>query len=128
MKKFLIQLVVNAVALYAAVYLLQGNGINPQSSNWVDFLWLALIFGVVNALIKPVIVVLGCPFIILSLGLGIILINTLMFYLAGLIGSNFGVGFTVDGFIPTLLGALIVSVISMVLSGLLGVNRQHKRR
>lgn len=126
MKKFIIQLAINAVALYAAIFFMQGNGINPQSNNWVDFLWLALIFGVVNALIKPILVVLGCPFIILSLGLGIVLINTLMFYLAGLIGSNFGVGFTVDGFIPALLGALIVSVVSMVLSGLLGGNRNHK--
>lgn len=126
MKKFIIQLAINAVALYAAIFFMQGNGINPQSNNWVDFLWLALIFGVVNALIKPILVVLGCPFIILSLGLGIVLINTLMFYLAGLIGSNFGVGFTVEGFIPALLGALIVSVVSMVLSGLLGGNRNHK--
>ncbi len=126
MKRFLIQLAVNAIALYAAVFFLQGNGINPQSNNWVDYIWLALIFGVVNALIKPILVVIGCPFIILTLGLGVVLINTLMFYLAGLIGSNWGVGFTVDGFIPALLGALIVSVVSMVLSGLLGGNRHNK--
>ena len=120
MKKFLIQLAINAVALYAAIVFLDGRGINPQSNNWVSYIWLALIFGLVNSLIKPFLVVIGCPFIILTLGLGVVLINTLMFYLAGLIGSNWGVGFTVDGFIPALLGALIVSVVSMVLSGCSG--------
>ena len=120
MKKFLFRLAVNAVALYAAIALLEGRGINPQSDNWLSYIWLAIIFGLVNTLIRPFLVVIGCPFIVLTLGLGILLINTLMFYLAGIIGSIFGVGFTVDGFIPALLGALIVSLISMLLERILG--------
>jgi len=124
MKKFLFQLAINAVALYAAIALLDGRGINPQSDNWVSLIWLALIFGLVNSLIRPFLVVLGCPFIILTFGLGILLINTLMFYLAGIIGSIFGVGFTVDGFIPALLGALIISVVSMLLEKILGDTRR----
>jgi putative membrane protein len=63
--------------------------------------------------------VVGCPIIILTLGLGSLLINTLLFYLAGVIGSNFGVGFTVSGFWPAFFGALIVSVVSFILSMLL---------
>ncbi len=124
MKKFLFQLAINAVALYAAIVLLDGRGINPQSDNWLSFIWLALIFGLVNSLIRPFLVVLGCPFIVLTLGLGILLINTLMFYLAGIIGSIFGVGFTVDGLIPAMLGALIVSVVSMLLEKILGDTRR----
>lgn len=124
MKKFLFQLAINAVALYAAIALLDGRGINPQSDNWVSLIWLALIFGLVNSLIRPFLVVLGCPFIVLTFGLGILLINTLMFYLAGIIGSIFGVGFTVDGFIPALLGALIISVVSMLLEKILGDTRR----
>jgi putative membrane protein len=116
MKKLLLQLVVNAVALYVAVAILHGNGIDPQAPNWFSFIWLALIFGLANAIIRPILTVVSCPLLILTLGLGTLLINTLMFYLAGLIGMRFGVGFTVDGFLPAFLGALIVSVVSFFLN------------
>jgi len=116
MRKFLIRLGINTIALYAAVALLNGNGITPQSDNWLSFVWLALIFGVVNAIIRPVLLTLSFPLIILTFGLGTLIINTLMFMLAGWIGTQFQVGFTVDGFWPAFLGALIVSVVSLVLS------------
>lgn len=119
MKKLIIQLLINAFGLFVAITLLHGSGIEPQGTAWVDYLVLALIFGIVNAILRPILTLAGCPVIILTLGLGILLINTLLFYLTGVIGSRFGVGFTVDGFIPAFLGALIVSVISMVLNGLL---------
>lgn len=124
MERFLIRLVINAVALYAAVALLAGNGIDPQSTNWLSFIWLALIFGLINALVKPLLTVLTCPLIILTLGLGTLLINTLLFYLSGVIGREFGVGFTVDGFWPAFLGAVIVSVVSFLLSALVGPERR----
>lgn len=119
MKKFLLRLLINTIALYAAIALLNGRGITPQSENWTSLLWLALIFGIVNAILRPILVVIGCPIIILTLGLGSLLINTLLFYLSGVIGSNFGVGFTVSGFWPAFFGAIIVSVISFILSMLL---------
>lgn len=115
MKKLVIRLLINAVALYAAIALLNGHGITPQSSNWVSLIWLALIFGLVNAILKPILTVLSCPLLILTLGLGTLLINTLLFYLAGWIGSNWGVGFTVEGFWPAFLGALITSIVSFFL-------------
>lgn len=116
MTKLIIRLGINAVALYAAIYLLSGNGITPQFQNWWEIIWLALIFGLVNALIRPIVTVVSCPIIVLTLGLGALLINTLMFYLAGVIGTQFGVGFTVSGFVPAFLGGLIVSVVSFFLS------------
>ncbi len=119
MKKFVIQLLINAAAFYVAITLLRGQGIDPQGNVWPNSLLLALIFGIVNAIIKPILTVLGCPVIILTLGLGVLLINTLMFYLTGLIGTRFGIGFTVDGFLPAFLGALIVSVIGMALNWIL---------
>jgi putative membrane protein len=128
MKKFLIRLVINAVALYAAIFLMQGNGITSQSNNWLSYFWLALIFGVVNAIIKPILTVLSCPLIILTLGLSTLLINTLMFYLVGQIGTAFHIGFTVDGFLPAFLGALIVSVVSLVLGGLFKEKREKPQR
>ncbi|MHC1783231.1 MAG: phage holin family protein [Anaerolineaceae bacterium] len=119
MKKFIIRILINAVALFAAVAIMRNNGIHPQDTNWLSFLGLALIFGLINALIKPVLSFLTCPLIILTLGLGTLLINTLLFWLAGWVGTAFGVGFTVDGFIPAFLGALIVSIVSIFLSALL---------
>lgn len=116
MKKLIIKWIINAVALYAAVTLLNGNGIHPQSNGWVAILLLGLIFGIINAILRPILMTLGCPLIILTLGLGTLLINTLLFFLTGYIGTQFGIGFTVDGFWPAFLGALIVSVVSFILS------------
>lgn len=114
--KFIIRLLTNAVGLYLAIYLLRGTYIFPNSESWQSYLWLALIFGLVNAIIRPLLMVASCPIIILTLGLGTLLVNTLMFWLAGLIGTQFGVGFTVNGFVGAFLGALIVSVVSFILS------------
>lgn len=117
MTKFIIRWAINAVALYAAVWLV--SGIQVQSESYLSFIWLALIFGLLNALLRPIIKLLTCPLIILTLGLGTLLINTLMFYLAGVIGTQFGVGFTVDGFWPAFLGSIVVTIVSVVLSLLL---------
>ncbi len=126
MVRFILRWAINAVALYVAVAVLQGRGITPQSTNWLAFIWLALIFGLVNAILRPILKLLTCPLIILTLGLGTLLINTLLFYLAGVIGSNFGVGFTVEGFVPAFLGALIVSVVSFVLNLILKEELKRK--
>jgi putative membrane protein len=122
MGRFLVRLVINAVALYAAVALVPG--IRPETDNWISYIWLALIFGIINAILRPILVVVGCPFLILTLGLGGLLINTLLFYLAGLIGQSFGVGFSVDGFVPAFLGALIVSIVGFALSSVLRDDRR----
>src|SRR5450759_3960187 len=114
MMKLIIRWAINVVALYAAIAIMNGHGITPQSTNWLSFIWLALIFGLVNALLRPLLTFLTCPLIILTLGLGTLLINTLLFYLSGQIGNAFQVGFTVDSFLPAFLGALILSVISFI--------------
>jgi len=128
MKKALVRLAINAVALYAAIAILNGKGITPQSENWVSLVWLALIFGLINAVLKPVLTVVGCPILILTLGLGALLINTLLFYLAGLVGTQFGVGFTVDGFWPAFLGSVIVSLVSFTLNIFIKDDRDDDRR
>ncbi|MBP8856719.1 MAG: phage holin family protein [Anaerolineaceae bacterium] len=115
MQKFLIRLAINAVALYAALTIMEGNGVTLVNNTWLNIFILAIIFGVINATLKPLMMVLGCPFLILTLGLGTLLINTALFALAGWIGNLFQVGFTVSGFWPAFLGALIVSVVSFLL-------------
>ena len=114
MYKFLIRWAINAVALYVAVAVVPG--IQAQSSNWLSYIWLALIFGVINALLNPLLKLLTCPLILLTLGLFTLVINTFLFYLAGYIGEAFGVGFTVDGVWSAFLGSIIVTIVSVVLS------------
>jgi putative membrane protein len=84
--------------------------------------------GVVNALIAPVLKILTCPLIILTLGLFTLVINALMLWLAGAIASALGVGFYVEDFGAAFLGALVISVVSFGLSALTGVNREDRRR
>ena len=124
MNRFFIRWAINAVALYAAIELVQG--IQAQNTDWGAILGLALIFGLVNALISPILKLLTCPLIILTLGLFTLLINTLIFYLAGQIGNWFGIGFEVTGFGAAFLGGLITSVISIFLTFLF--KDEFKRR
>ena len=119
MTKFILRWAIITVALYAAVAIVNTlipGGILLQSDNWLSFIWLALIFGILNAVIGPLLKLLTCPLIILTLGLFTLLLNTLLFYLAGYIGTAFGVGFTVTSFWAAFLGALVVSVVSIVLN------------
>lgn len=121
MLKFIIRWLINAVALYAAVIVVKNvtGGISLQSDNWLTYIWAALIFGLVNALLRPILTILTCPLIILTLGLFTFLINTFLFYLVGIIGSWFGVGYTLESFWDALLGAVVISVVSFVLSMIL---------
>lgn len=128
MNKILLQIAVNAFAFFVAITLLNGSGINAQEMQWWGYVLLALIFGLINGLLKPVLALLGCPFILITFGLGILLINTLMFFLAGQVGLAWGFGFTVDGFWPAFFGALIVSLIGFLFNLLVGDGKRPSRR
>lgn len=118
MQKFFIRLVINAAALAAALFILQRH-ITIVGNPVLAILIVALIFGVINAIIKPILSLLSCALIILTLGLATLIINTLMFLLTGWIGEQFGFGFRVENFWYALLGAIIVSIVSFILSRLL---------
>lgn len=125
MGKFFLRVIVNAISLYAAVALLSGH-IVMQNNQWYAYLALGLIFGLVNALIKPLLVVASCPFLILTLGLGTLIINTLLFLLVGSIGQSFSMGFIIPDqkFWYAFLGAIIVSIVSFILSRVLGDDKK----
>ncbi len=114
--KFILRLAINMVALYVAIVLLPKYIL--YHGNWIDILWLALIFGLVNAFLRPPFKALSCLIIILSLGLFTLVINTLLFALTGVIGTQFGVGFTLaePWFLSAFLGSLVTTAVSMVLS------------
>lgn len=126
MGKFLMRVIINAVSLFVAVQLLAGH-IIMQNNQWYAYLVLGLIFGLVNALIKPILVVASCPLLILTLGLGTLVINTILFLIAGGIGQAFQFGFIIpeSQFLYAFLGALIVSVVSFFLSRFLVDDRKR---
>lgn len=125
MIRFVISWLINAVALYVAVALLNGNGITPIDTNWLSFIWLALIFGLLNAFLRPLLNFLTCLFNVVTLGLFTLVINTFLFWLTGVIGANFNIGFLVNDFWAAFLGALIVSVVSTVLTMVLKDNKKN---
>jgi putative membrane protein len=117
----LLRLLVNAVALLVAAWLLPGvhlgaAGGHPTTHDWVTLLVVALIFGLVNAVIRPLVILLSLPLEILTLGLFTFVINALMLLLTSWIVQGMGFGFRIDGFLTALLGALVISVVSFVLS------------
>jgi putative membrane protein len=126
MNRFVIRWAINAVALYGAIQLVPG--IHAQNTDWGAILGLALIFGLVNALISPILKLLTCPLIILTLGLFTLVINTFIFYLAGQIGTWFGIGFEVAGLGTAFLGGLVTSIISIFLTLLLKDEIKPRRR
>jgi putative membrane protein len=117
--KLVIRLIVNAVAIYVAIAVMQGRGLAMEDTAWLNFLWLALIFSVINVTIKPILKAVGCPILVLTLGLGMLLINTLLFYLLSVVGQALKVGFSVTTFWGAFFGSLIVSVISLILNRIL---------
>ena len=125
MQKLFLRLLINAIALWVAITFVPGIHA-PQ--NWLAILSLALIFGLVNALFRPLLQFLTCPLILLTLGLFTLLINTALFWLTGVVGGYFNVGFTVDGFWPAFWGALIVSLVSLALTLLVKDELEGKRR
>lgn len=113
MRSFLVRLVINAIALWIAIRLVPGI---TYEGDVVGLLGLALIFGIVNAVIRPLISILTCPLIVLTLGLFTLVINGLMLWLAGAIGGSLGINVNVAGFWPAFWGGIVVGIVSIVLS------------
>ena len=115
MTRFILRWAINAIALYLAVLILPGIDLR---SNLVSILWLALIFGLVNALFRPLIQLLTCPLIILTLGLFTLVINTFLFWLTSVIGQSFGFGLMINDPVwwNAFLGGLVVSIVSVVMT------------
>jgi putative membrane protein len=113
MTRFILRWLINAVAIFLAIRFVPGISLG---GGWVAIIWLALIFGLVNAFLRPLLQILTCPLIILTLGLFTLLINTFLFWLTASIGQIFGIQMTIQGFLPAFLGGLVISAVSIVLS------------
>ncbi|MFE0591612.1 phage holin family protein [Micromonospora echinospora] len=115
---FLIRLVTSAVALWVATLVVPGVEVGGRSgvNTALTLLVVALIFGLVNAVLKPVIQVVGCVFYLLTLGLFALVVNALLFLLTDWIASGLDLPFQVDGFWPAFWGAIVVAVVSWLIS------------
>ncbi len=113
MTRFILRWIINAVAIFLAIRFVPGITLG---GSLMEIVWLALIFGLVNAFLRPLLQILTCPLIILTLGLFTLLINTFLFWLTAQIGQLVGIHMAIQGFLPAFLGGVVVSVVSIVLS------------
>lgn len=119
MRQLLLRWAINALAIYLAVGTGWLAGIHAEDTSAVAIFGLALVFGLVNALIRPVLKVLTCPFILATLGLFTIVINAAMLWLTAEIGAFFNIGLAFDTLWWILIGSVLISVVSSILSLLL---------
>ena len=117
---FLLRSLIIAAALWVAIQLV--GGIDHRGSLW-SLLFVALVFGVLNAAVRPLLKLLSIPLIIITLGLFIFVINALMLLLTSWVSGLLDLGFYVDGFWSAFLGGLIVSVVSLLLSLFTGARK-----
>jgi len=121
----LLRVVVNALALAVATLVLDGITLTADTDGQRagTLVVVALVFGAVNAVVRPVVKLLSLPFIILTLGLLLLVINGLMLLLTSWLSTQLGLGFHVDGLWTAVLGAVIVAVATWVLELLLPSGR-----
>jgi putative membrane protein len=123
--KLLVRWVITALALFAAAWLVPG--IQVESDGWVVYAVMAAILGLINAIVRPLLVFMTCPLILLTLGVFVLVINGFTLWLSSRIAQSwFNVGYYVDGFGAAFLGGLIVSVVSVVLSALVREDKKER--
>ncbi len=115
-----LQILVNAGALYAADYVVEGISF---SGEWWKFLLVALAFSLLNSYLRPILRILTFPITIISMGLFLLVINAGMLLLTGLVSEQLALGFVVADFWSALFGALVVAVVGWLLSMVVGTGR-----
>jgi putative membrane protein len=116
--RLIVRLVAGAVALGVAAWLIDGISVGPGTTNErvLTLLAVAIIFGLVNAIVRPIVRLISLPLFILTLGLFTFVVNALMLMLTAWIGDQFDLAFEVDGFWSALLGALVISVVTFLIN------------
>ncbi|MFD6567651.1 phage holin family protein [Micromonospora profundi] len=115
---FLIRLVITAVALWVTTLIVPGVDVHGRSGSntALTLIVVALIFGVINAVLKPIIKVVGCVFYLLTLGLFALVVNALLFLLTDRIARGLDLPFHVDGFWAAFWGAIVMTVVTWLIS------------
>jgi putative membrane protein len=123
---FVIRVAVIAVSLWVATLVVPGIEVAAGDSQILTLVVVALIFGLVNAVLKPLIKVVGCGFYVVTLGLIGLVVNALLFLLVGFIADGLGLPFTVDGFGPAFVGAIVVAVVGFLLHFVIPDRLDHR--
>jgi putative membrane protein len=128
--RLILRLLANAAALAVATFLLRDISLTAPTTEGkvVTLLVVALIFGVVNAVVKPVFTLVTVPLLLLTLGLFLVVINALMLLLTSWVSTRVDLGWSVEGFGTAVLGALVVSVVSFFLNAFVPDHRRDRRR
>jgi putative membrane protein len=121
---FVVRLLINAAALWTAARVVPGISIE---GDWRVLLVVALVFGALNAVIRPILFVVTLPVLLLTLGLFTFVLNAFMLWLTSKTAHLVGLEFHVDGFWAAFIGALVITVVSFVLSLLVGRPQRHRR-
>ncbi len=116
MKKLLIRWGISAASIFVAAWLLPG--ISVHGGGWSVYFVMAIILGLVNAILRPILKLLTCPLVLLTLGLFTLVINGIALWVASLIARSMGVHFYVADFWSAFLGAIIISVVSVILNAI----------
>jgi putative membrane protein len=118
--RILVRLVISAAALAAAAWLLDGITVGPGSGakRALTLLGVAVVFGVVNAVVRPVVRLLSLPLLIVTLGLFTFVVNALMLLLTSWLCDQLELPFRVDGFWTAVLGSIVISIVSFLLNTL----------
>ncbi|HUR95552.1 MAG TPA: phage holin family protein [Gemmatimonadales bacterium] len=124
MRTLLLHWLSNAIALWVAAYLVPGL---EFTGDLVRLVLVAAVFGIVNSLLRPLLTVLTCPLIVLTLGLFTLVINALMLLVTGWLSARWNLGFEVAGFRAAFWGGLVVGLVSLPLSLLLPTHREQAR-
>lgn len=117
MTSLLLRLVLSAVALWVATKFV--HGIRYVAPDYLPLLGVALVFGAVNSIVKPIVSLLALPFTLLTLGLFLLVVNGAMLLLTASLSTRLGLGFEVDGLGPAMLGSIVVSIATWVLGAFL---------
>jgi len=124
MDSFIIRLIINALAIAATAWLLPGITVGGDPT--LTIILVALIFGIVNAVIKPIFSFVTCGLYVLTLGLFTFIANAVMLWVTQYVAAWFGLQFRIDSFWTAILGALIISVVSFILSMMFGKDKRHR--
>ena len=123
--RFILHLLINAAALWAATQFVSGISFD---GDWRLLFAVALIFGLLNAIVRPILKLLTLPIVIITLGLFIFVLNACMLWLTGFISDAAGLGFHVRGFRAAFFGALVVSIVSFTLSLFVGGRKEAREK
>lgn len=124
---FFIRWIVTAIAVAAAVWLVPGVSI-IGSQIWVGVLFLSLILSLINMSIKPILQILSLPVSVITLGFFYLIVNTLVLYLAvWLANALFGIGIEIATFGSAFVAALVISIVSVIMNGIIGADASGER-